>query len=606
MLVWITGSLVGFGVDSVMRTTRRRRWELIGLGTIVAVVAGLWLLDRTLEQILKGQIDAYLRARTLKLVQSNEGKLINIEIPDLDLSLIRRRLVLKSVRIQYRKEADGRTQQFDAATPRITITGVDLTDAIWHRNFRLAGVSITTPVMYHLDDGPADTNKAREPAQDTIPLTIPAADSLLYGVVAGWLPDAVRGGRIGSLRVDSAIISSMLIRGPAITVDSSAALSLSMRGLQLDSARHRIFERARLSIGYLMHAKPGVEDSLVLTGGEVTISPDDTSFSIGELHSGPPASGHSLRFVGIRRSHARQTLTIDSMSYRPPVPDSIFFKVSPPRSTRIRLAVSGIKVLGLRQENVRRRRLTAGGLWVSEADLDVIADRRVPGPARVRVLWPERLAKFDWVVGSDSAIVESGKIRYAEWPNPGTKPGYVIFDKLEVRLLHATNDSAVNHDQPLVINGKGRLLGTGPFQTTIKTRVHTGPPEFSMEGSVSSMPITSFNTFLVPNMGVEMTDGTMDRTTFRFAVANRKAAGEIRPTWHDLSLRLVDPITGKQSLGKKIKSVVARTIAKDDNAPEKDGSVRPYRINYEVPPTDTFWGMVWRSLRSGLMKAMKN
>ncbi len=576
------------------------------MGTIIAVVAGLWLLDRSLERILKGQIDAYLRARTLRVVQSQEGNAIHIDIPDLDLSLIRRRLVLKGVRIQYKKEEAGRTRQFDAASPRITITGVDLTDAIWHRNFRLAGVAITTPVMFHLDDGPADTAGARTTPGDTLPLTIPAADSLLYGIVANWLPDAVRGGRIGSLRVDSATITSMLIRGPQVTVDSSAALSLSMRGLQLDSARHRIFERARLSVGYLMHAKPGIDDSLVVTEGEVTVSPDDTTFSIGELHSGPPATGHSLRLLGVRRSHARQTLTIDSMRYAPPVPDSIFLKLAPPRSTRIRLAVDGIKVLGLRQENVRHRRLTAGGVWVNQADLDVLADRRAVGPPRIRTLWPARLAGFDWVVGADSAVVESGKIRYAEWPAGAPRAGYVVFDKLQARLLHATNDSTINDSLPLVIDGKGRLLGSGMFETRIRVKVKDGPPEFTMEGSIGTMALPSFNTYLLPNNGLEITDGTMDRTTFRFAVANRKAAGEIRPTWHDLSLRLVDPVTGKQSLGKKIKSVVARMISRDDNAPEKDGTVRPYQIDYNVPPTDTFWGMVWRSLRSGLMKAMKN
>src|SRR5262249_45374433 len=153
-----------------------------------------------------------------------------------------------------------------------------------------------------------------------------------------------------------------------------------------------------------------------------------------------------------------------------------------------------------------------------------------------------RLAAFDWVVGADSAVIEMGKIRYAEWPPGAPRAGFVIFDKLQARLLHATNDTIINDSLPLVIQGKGRLLGTGPFQTTIRTRVHGGPPEFTMEGSVGTMAIPSFNSYLLPNNGVEITDGTMDRTTFRFSVANRKATGEIRPTWHDLNLRLVDPV----------------------------------------------------------------
>jgi hypothetical protein len=339
----------------------------VAISLLIAVGVGLWLLDRTLEAMLRAQVDAYLRARTLALVHSDESKALKIEIPDLDLSLIRRRLVLKSVRIQFQKKDESRTLDFEAFTPRVTITGVDLTDAIWHRTFRLAGVAITAPVLHRLDDGPPDTTSKPTANADTIPFTLPAADSLLYSVVAGWLPDEVRGGRIGSLQVDNATISSTLIRGPAVTVDSTARLSLTMRGLQLDSARHRIFERATLTVGYLLHAKPGLEESMVVRQSEVTISPDDTAFSIGELHAGPAASGHALRLLGVRRSHARRMLTIDSVSWAPPVPDSIFFRVAPPRSTRIRLSVSGIRVLGMTQENLRRRRLTAGGLWIANA-----------------------------------------------------------------------------------------------------------------------------------------------------------------------------------------------------------------------------------------------
>jgi len=578
----------------------------VAFSLLLALGVGGWVLERTTEKMLRGQVDAYLRARTLALVHSDEGEGLRIEIPDLDLSLIRRRLVLRNVRIQFQRKDESRSQDFEAFTPRVTITGVDLTDAIWHRNFRLAGVAINAPVLRHLDEGPPDTTSAPETSADTIPFTLPAADSLLYSVVAGWLPDEVRGGRIGSLNVNNATISSMLIRGQAVTVDSTADLSLTMRGLQLDSARHRIFERATLTAGYLLHARPGREDTLVVRAGEVTVSPDDTAFSIGQVYTGPPAGGHSLRILGVRRSHAKRMLTIDSVSWAPPVADSVFFRAAPARSTRIRLTAVNIRVLGMLQENLRRRRLTAGGVWVGNANLDVLADRRVPGPSKNRVLWPARLAALDWVVGADSAVVESGKVRYAEWPEDAPHPAHVDFDKLRVRVLHATNDTVVADSLPLVIDGRGRLLGAAPFHTTITVQVRPGPIRMRAEGEVGSMPISRFNTFVLPANGLEITDGTVENVAFWFNVAGGKSVGELRAVWHDLDLRLVDPVTGKQNFGKKLKSVVARMISKNHNQPGKDGKVPAAEIQYDIPPTDTFWGLFWRSLKSGLGKAMKN
>ena len=135
----------------------------MAFSVLLALGVGGWVLERTTEQILRAQVDAYLRARTLALVHADEGKGLRIEIPDLDLSLIRRRLVLRNVRIQFQRKDESRSQDFEAFAPRVTITGVDLTDAIWHRNFRLAGVAITAPVLRHLDEGPPDTTSAPAP-----------------------------------------------------------------------------------------------------------------------------------------------------------------------------------------------------------------------------------------------------------------------------------------------------------------------------------------------------------------------------------------------------------------------------------------------------------
>lgn len=574
-------------------------------GALLAVGAGLWLLDRTIEGILLTQTDAYLRARTLALMHSNEGKGLEVDLPSLDLSLVSRRLVLHKVRIKYLLNEDNRTQEFDATAPTITITGVDLSDAIWHRSFRLNGVTIDDPVLHHVDGAPPDSVTHPGAEADTLPVTLPAADSLLYSLVSSWIPDEVREGRIQTVRVNNATITSIQVRGQALTVDSSSRLSLTMRGLQLDSTRHRIFERANLTLGALIHAAPNGEDSLMVRAAEVTITPDDTSFSITEMRTGPSAGKHALAIHGIRRSHARRMLTIDSLQYQPTTADSIFFRKAPARSARIRLEASGIRILGLKQENIRRRRLTAGGLWIGKANLDVLADRRVPGTARSRQLWPARLAGFNWVIGTDSALIESATIRYAEWLHRATKPASVVFDQMHVRILRATNDSMVPDSLPLVLQGRGRLLGEAPFSATLRIHVGQGPVRMRMEGEVGAMAIDRFNSWSLPGNGVEITGGQLDRSRFWFETAGGRSQGRFLAQWHDLNLRMVDPVTGKQSLGQKLKSIVARTISRDDNMPDAKGKVEGEKIDYAVQPGDTFWGLVWRSLRSGLMRSVK-
>lgn len=584
---------------------RRLRWVIVLTGLALAIGAGLWLLDRTIEGILLTQVDAYLRARTLALVHAREGQALTVELPSLNLNLLRRRLVLERVRIHFLENTGERTQEFAGNAPRVTITGVDLTDAIWHRNFRLGGVSIDAPVLRHLVAGPADTLPAQRLPGDTIPLTLPAADSLLYSVVAAWLPEAVRGGRIGRVEVNNATIASTRVEGQAVTFDSSSGLSLSMRGLQLDSTRHRIFERARLTVGALLHAAQEGGDSLLVREAEVNITPDDTVFSIASVRTGPPAGGHGLTIDGIRRSHARRMLTIDSLRYAPSVSDASFFRVAPPRSARVELTAREIRVVGLRQENLRKRRLTAGGVWITRLELDVLADRRIPGPPRRHALWPTRFAALNWVVGADSAIVDDASIRYAEWPPAVPRPASVRFDRIRLRLLHATNDTTVADSTPLLVHGKGRLLGEAPFETTIRVHVGTGPLRLSMSGEVGAMALERFNSWGIPGSGVEITKGALDHARFAFVTEAGRSAGRFRAQWSDLDLRLVDPATGKQNFGRKLKSIMVRSIARDDNLPDEEGKLQGEKIDYEVQQTDTFWGLIWRSVRSGMMRAVK-
>ena len=142
-----------------------------------------------------------------------------------------------------------------------------------------------------------------------------APDSLLYRVGADWLPDDVRGGRIEHVAVERATITSTVRRGARITVDSTAELTLAMRGLELDSTRHRIFEYGTLTAKTLIHATPGRGDSLVLEGPSITVGAEDTAYAVVVARTAPWDGSHALRIYGVRRSQVRQSLTVDSLFY---------------------------------------------------------------------------------------------------------------------------------------------------------------------------------------------------------------------------------------------------------------------------------------------------
>ncbi|MEO8636863.1 MAG: hypothetical protein ABI587_16425 [Gemmatimonadales bacterium] len=593
---------------------RPKIWILSLLTVVLLAVGGTQVLDRLLERALRAPLDHYLRVRSLRLLQEDSPDGLTITIPQLNLSLLRGRLTVHDIRIRYDHQSGNRYVRMEATAPTLVLTGLDAGDLIWHRNFRLTGVRLERPRFVMLDEDTtslADSSGAEPtPAEaevDTLPVILPAADSVLYRVVADWLPDDVREGRIDQLSVERATITSTVRRGAKLTVDSTAELTLAMRGLELDSTRHRVFEFGTLTAKTFIHATPGRGDSLVLEGPSITVAAEDTAYAVILARTAPWDGSHALRVFGVRRSQVRQSLTVDSIFYAPGLPDSLFFRGARKRTTRTVAAIHGLAIHGLPQDQVRQRRTVARRIDVDSAVIDVLADHRLPpGPIRRRRLWPSRLASLDWLAGADTIVLRAGAVRYGELlPGRGTA-ATVTFERIHATLTNATNAAAKGEGSgPVLLDAEARLFGQGAIKAHFAIPVKPGPLAGHIEGRLGGMSLEVFDRFLLVSNGADITSGRLDEANFWMDLSGGRVDGKFKATWSDFQLRLVDPVTGKQNLGKKLKSMVAGLMVRKNNPVDKAGTPQTFPISYVIQPQDTFWGLIWRGVRSGMIKAMK-
>ena len=592
----------------------RSLWMAVIGGVLVLAAGGAQLLNRVLERTLREPLNGYLRDRSLKLLEAESPDGLTITLPRLDLSLFRRRLEVHDIKIRYDQQHGNRYVRMEVTAPLLLLTGLDVSDLIWRRDFRLTGVRIDRPDFALLDedttsasDSSATPDVPEDGEVDTLPSILPAPDSLLYRVVADWLPDDVRGGRIEHVAVERATITSTVRRGARITVDSTAELTLAMRGLELDSTRHRIFEYGTLTAKTLIHATPGRGDSLVLEGPSITVGAEDTAYAVVVARTAPWDGSHALRVYGIKRSQVRQSLTVDSLFYQPGLPDSVFFRGARKRSTRTLAAVYRLAIQGLPQDQVRQRRTVARRIDVDSAVIDVLADHRFPpGPAVRRRLWPARLAALDWLAGADTAALRAGAVRYGELLPQRADPATVTFDQIHATLTNATNRSAKGDTAgPVLLEAEARLFGQGKLTSHFAIPVKPGPLEGRIEGHLGAMNLERFDRFLLIANGADITAGKLTEADFWMDLSGGRVNGQFKATWSDLELRLVNPVTGKQNLGKKLKSMMAGLMVRKNTALDKAGAPKTFPISYVIEPQDTFWGLIWRGVRSGMVKAMK-
>ncbi len=587
----------------------RKWWALAGGGVLLLVLGSLGLLDRVLERTLRAPVNNYLRDHTLALLNVEGVSGLTITLPHLDLKLGRRRLDLRDVQIRYDREEEGQSTRFEVVAPRITLSGIDVTDLIWHRTFRLSGVRIDSLVMHHAEEGPRDTTTSAPTTTpgDTLAAVFPAPDTLLYQIVANWLPTDMREGRIDRLSVNHATFVSRIRRGEAVTFDSTADLALVIEGLELDSARLQVFERGSLTVASHTHVVEPARDSVVVERVGLTVDQRDTAYTVGAARTGPGGNRHLIRLVGLARSQARNTLTLDSLLYAPRDPGLGFFRDAPARSTRVVATVTGITLSGFHQDEIRNRRVAPDRIGITTLELDVLADhRQPPGPPRRRVPWPARVASLPWTFGADTLTIDGGSIRYAELPPGQSRASEMVFDQVRATLTNATNDTArAGPRAPMVIHASALLYGRGRLETVIAVSVQPGPMAVSVNGHLGAMPLAPLNRFLTPGEGIDITSGTVERADFAFRVRRGLASGTFTAHYSDLDLSVVDPVTGNQNVGARIKTLVAGLMVRGSNTPNKEGVLSSAEIAYEMLPDDTFWGTLWRALRSGIVKQVK-
>ena len=580
---------------------------------VLSIYGGAWLLERALML----PVNAYIRDRTLAFLQEKNLEGLVITFPKLDLSLVRRRLVINDLKIRYDNKDSTRYERFQATVPRITLTGVDLGDVIWHRHLRLDAVRLSSPVLSRLresvDSGakppsiPASAADENEVVPDSLAAQIPALDSVVFNLVSSWLPDDFRNARIELIAVDDATIVSTAREGSKASRDSTSSLALRIRGIQLDSTERRVFESARLSAASLFHLTSGLRGSLRIDSLVLQLDPNDTTVEFTSLRTFPTDSGHSLYLGGFKRGHHGRTFSLDTIAYEPLKTDSAFFAHGPNRRTRVRLSLKGMKGSGVEAAALPRGQAVVQRVGIDSLRIDAIVDTRTDPHPRPRQLWPQVLAQASWRLGIDTVQLEHGYIHYGELKANRPEPAVVWFSNISATITGLGNHpDSTRISTPAVMLAKGQFMGQGSLEARLEVPVV--PDHFAMraEGKAADLRAEALNRFLLTAMGVRVTSGRAHRATFGFRVANGKATGDMTLIYDSLTVQIVDRTTRKKGLDEKLKTFFAnKFMMRSSNMPDDKGKLDPVPISYRYKLGETFWGGIWRSLRSGLVKTVK-
>ncbi len=591
-----------------------RRVALSGLATAAVALAGTYLTARLLERSLRTPVNSYIRDHTLGFLRERSVEGLSITFPSLNLSLVHRQLLIRRLEIRYDHQDSARSVHFQASVHDITLDGLDLSDIIWHRHLRLEAVRLNRPRLSRYRET-ADTASSAGPRRpegpveqtiepDSLAAQLPALDTLVYNLVASWLPEDLRDARIGLIDAENASIVSTTKQGRLTTRDSTDGLALRIHGIRLDSTRHRVFESAELEAAEVFHAVRGLRDSLRMEGVTLHLNAGDTVATVRSLRTIPGGSGQALLLSGFRRSYHERTFSLDSLVYQPILPDSAFFLRGAWHRSRVRLSASGIRGTAVDADAMFRHHAAVGRIDIGSVQLDVLADLRNPGHAsRERRLWPQLFAELGWKLQVDTLRVKQAMVRYGEINPNRREPAAIWFSDIAATVTGLSNDPAPGRARrPAAIEASARFMGQGAL--VMRLEVPIVSRHFSMrgEGRLESMPAAALNPFLLTSEGIRVTSGRIQQAGFHFRVSSGYASGTFSLAYDSLSVDVVDRKTRKRGFDEKLKTFLANNLVlRGSSLIDQKGTLPSAAIAYRYPSGETFWGGIWRALRSGMI-----
>jgi hypothetical protein len=313
-------------------------------------------------------------------------------------------------------------------------------------------------------------------------------------------------------------------------------------------------------------------------------------------------SRYGVRCARLRASAPGSELIAEDVELRPLVKDVELF-ADAFRKARFRAVVPECRVSGLDfGELLRGKAYRAGSISVSRPTLDILVDREKPVEPLQKspLMVHEALASIRRPLQVDTLSVTGGHVTYAERVASGAEPGVLKFSAVSLSAQGIANRGAAA--AAIGIRAQGTFMDAGVIE--VRMTIPVAPPDFSFHysGSLGPMDLTRLDAFLDIAEHIRVKSGTATRVAFEIDVDAGRAHGQVRATYRDLTIAVLDARTGTE---KGTSSFMANAFKiRNSNAPDASGAMKVGRVEYTRHPSDQFLQFAWFALRSGVLDAI--
>lgn len=274
---------------------------------------------------------------------------------------------------------------------------------------------------------------------------------------------------------------------------------------------------------------------------------------------------YSIGIGSFKILSGENTLNINDFRLIPKYSKEQFSQRIPYETDWYDLNTSHIQLIGFDRDMFENNNtLSVDTLTILQPEVMIFRDKHVKDPPfKYKKLLGSLIMDLPVKIHFPYVTLSEGYLTYQEISETGRLPGEVSLSELSVRADNLTNVPAfLGRDSILSVTLNASLNSEGALHLGMDIIIPDKNNRFSVTGSLGSMPLASFNSFIENNLFISVESGDIKMMTYEFTCNDDRSNGIMDFEYCDLKGNLIDQ---KKEKDKKLVSALANTIVRNNN-----------------------------------------
>jgi hypothetical protein len=315
---------------------------------------------------------------------------------------------------------------------------------------------------------------------------------------------------------------------------------------------------------------------------------------------------YTIHGKNLYTSYVDSTLVVDSLRIVPNYTKDKFADIAGKQISRLYMSTSKVNFIKMDVKLFFEYNwLVIKKIDISGCNIDVFRDNTLPFKKVVRPSIQTILKDLPFFVSIDTIEMKNGEAVF-QVVNPGDDvSGKLTINKMNVLITGLHNDTLSYTDESKIkANFNAYLLNQGRFTENYTFPLKTNKELFHCTGSLSSMPLTSFNPMIKFSSFVKIKSGQLDSANFSFTANENSSSGTMKFLYHDLKVDVMNNNGDNIGVKDKLKTLLVNEFIIRDCNPGKDGVIRISKIEADHNPHKFFLFYSMQSILSGIEPAI--